>query len=99
MGQNPHADMLFEPLSRVIRVKDLSTAEFLLPYLVAHVIIGHNSGTSVKNSVLEEMKLILECEAEDSSPLVVKEDMKRFYYVSRILHYQTIIIDDFLVCL
>ncbi|CAH0039431.1 unnamed protein product [Clonostachys solani] len=88
MGQNPHADMLFEPLSRVIRVKDLSTAEFLLPYLVAHVIIGENSGTSVKNSVLEELKLILEYEAEDSSPLVVKEDMKRFYYsVFRVLDY------------
>ncbi|PHH88274.1 hypothetical protein CDD83_7758 [Cordyceps sp. RAO-2017] len=30
-GQNDHAETIFEPLSRVIRVKDLSTAEFLLP--------------------------------------------------------------------
>lgn len=81
-GQHPHADMLFEPLSRVIRVKDLSTAEFLLPYLVLHVLLGSKSTNQEKDQTLRELTSILEyCPAESAS-YAEKEEFKRYCHVS-----------------
>jgi serine/threonine-protein kinase ATR len=81
-GQNPHADMLFEPLTRVIRVKDLSVAEFLLPYLVLHVFLGTRSDESQRDDVLGELILILQHESADDASYTEREDMKRLYHVS-----------------
>ncbi|CCF40655.1 protein kinase rad3 [Colletotrichum higginsianum] len=51
-GQNAYADLIFEPLCRTIRVKDLAVAEFLMPYLVLHVIIGHRSSRKERDNVI-----------------------------------------------
>lgn len=80
-GQNPYADMLFEPLTRVIRVKDLSTAEFLLPYLVLHILLGDRSSEFQKHEVLEELRLILQHEPADDASYAEKEDRKRLCHV------------------
>jgi serine/threonine-protein kinase ATR len=84
-GQNSYADMVFEPLTRVIRVKDLSTAEFLLPYLALHVLLGSRSTQKEKDNVLGEMLGILQHQPREDAPHQVKEDSKRFCHVS-IMH-------------
>ncbi|KAJ4386405.1 serine/threonine-protein kinase M1 [Gnomoniopsis smithogilvyi] len=56
-GQNLFADIIFEPLCRAIRVKDLSIAVFLLPYLVVHQDVPENCS----NSEREDRKMF--CEA------------------------------------
>jgi serine/threonine-protein kinase ATR len=38
--QNIHAEFIFAPLRRAIKIRDNSVASFLLPYLVLHVIIA-----------------------------------------------------------
>ncbi|GJC97112.1 pephosphatidylinositol 3 [Colletotrichum higginsianum] len=53
-GQNAYADLIFEPLCRTIRVKDLAVAEFLMPYLVLHVIIGHRSSRKERDNVIDQ---------------------------------------------
>ncbi|KAK5991079.1 Protein kinase rad3-like protein, partial [Cladobotryum mycophilum] len=87
-GQHPVADIIFEPLTRVIRVKDLSTAEFLLPYLVLHVLLGPRSSEEEKDRVLGEMKNILQHRPAQDSLYQEKEDMGRFcHIVFRFLDY------------
>lgn len=87
-GQHPHADMIFEPLSRVIRVKDLSTAEFLLPYLVLHVLLGSRSSDEEKDQVLQELTSILEYSPPEDASYMEREEMKRFCHaVFRVLDY------------
>lgn len=81
-GQHPHADMLFEPLSRVIRVKDLSTAEFLLPYLVIHVLLGSKSTKQDKDQILRELTSILEHSPPEEASYAEKEEFKRYCHVS-----------------
>lgn len=84
-GQNPFADMMFEPLTRVIRVKDLSTAEFLLPYLVLHILLGSRSTDEEKENILGELMGILQHQPAEEASYLEKEDMKRFSHVSLIL--------------
>lgn len=81
-GQHGYAELIFEPLRRVIRVKDLSTAEFLLPYLVLHILLGNMSSQEQKDEVVEELKLILQYEPTDNATYAEKEDMMRFCHVS-----------------
>lgn len=81
-GQTPFADMIFEPLARVIRVKDLATAEFLLPYLVLHILLGVRSTESEKEQVLGEMLGILHHQPAETASYLEKEEMKRFCHVS-----------------
>lgn len=81
-GQNAYADMVFEPLTRVIRVKDLSTAEFLLPYLALHILLGARSSQKEKGNVLGEMLAILQYQPPEDASHQVKEDFKRFCHVS-----------------
>lgn len=81
-GQHPHADMLFEPLSRVIRVKDLSTAEFLLPYLVLHVLLGSKCTKQDKDQILRELTSILEHSPLEEALYAEKEEFKRYCHVS-----------------
>ncbi|KAH7316595.1 hypothetical protein B0I35DRAFT_354216 [Stachybotrys elegans] len=87
-GQNPHADLIFEPLTRVIRVKDLSTAEFLLPYLVLHILLGSRSSDEEKEEVVNELIAILGEQLSEDVSYMEKEDMKRYCHaVFKILDY------------
>ncbi|KKA30143.1 hypothetical protein TD95_002801 [Thielaviopsis punctulata] len=38
--QNPNAALVFEPLTRLVRAKDTSVAEYLLPYIFCHVVLA-----------------------------------------------------------
>jgi hypothetical protein len=76
------ADLIFEPLTRVIRVKDLSTAEFLLPYLVLHILLGSRSRDVEKEQVIGELAGILEQQPLQDSSYAQREDMKRYFHVS-----------------
>lgn len=87
-GQTVPAALIFEPLLRVIRVKELAPAEFLLPYLVLHILLGAESTQAQKDEVLEEMKLILQYEPSPGASYEEKEDSKRFYHsVFRVIDY------------
>ncbi|KAM5346902.1 hypothetical protein ACJ41O_009907 [Fusarium nematophilum] len=77
-GQTPFADMIFEPLARVIRVKDLSIAEFLLPYLVLHLLLGSRSTQKERDDALGELLGILQHQPAENASSLEKEDMKRF---------------------
>jgi hypothetical protein len=70
--------IIFEPLRRVIKVKDLSVAEFLLPYLVVHVIIGQESSQEDKDKVLNELLNILKQDLPTEATYMQREDMKLF---------------------
>ncbi|KAL2883978.1 serine/threonine-protein kinase M1 [Colletotrichum sp. CLE4] len=75
-GQNGHADLIFEPLCRTIKVKDLAVAEFLLPYLVLHVILGHRSTRKDRDNVIGELIGILQHQPDENAPYSEREDMK-----------------------
>ncbi|RCI08728.1 hypothetical protein L249_4681 [Ophiocordyceps polyrhachis-furcata BCC 54312] len=81
-GQNEHAETLFEPLTRVIRVKDLSTAEFLLPYLVLHVLLGPRSSKEDGERVVGELLVVLEHSPAEMASYSEKEETKKFCHVS-----------------
>ena len=81
-GQHPNADVLFEPIMRVIRVKDLSTAEFLLPFLVLHVLLGPRSSEEERDKVVGELLGVLNHQPADDASYVEREEAKRFCHVS-----------------
>lgn len=81
-GQNVFADIIFEPLCRAIRVKDLSIAAFLLPYLVIHVTLGSVSKQSDKDAVWNELLTILQQNVSDNASYSEREDKKLFSEVS-----------------
>lgn len=83
-GQNGHADLIFEPLCRTIKVKDLAVAEFLLPYLVLHVIVGHRSTRKDRDNVIGELVGILQHQPAEDAPYSEREDMKLYCEVSKI---------------
>ncbi|KJZ74837.1 hypothetical protein HIM_05746 [Hirsutella minnesotensis 3608] len=87
-GQNAPAETIFEPLTRVIRVKDLSTAEFLLPYLVLHVLLGPRSSQQQRDQVVGELLDVLQYRPAESASYVEKEEMKKFCHaIFRVLDY------------
>lgn len=77
-GQNLFAEIIFEPLCRAIRVKDLSIAVFLLPYLVVHVTLGEKSTTQEKNAVWNELLLLLQEDVPENASNSAREDKKMF---------------------
>jgi serine/threonine-protein kinase ATR len=79
-GQTVLAQMVFEPLCRVIRVKDLSIAEFLLPYLFVHFIAVKGSETQ-QQALVEELINILDYQPSDNASFAEREDVKRYYGV------------------
>lgn len=81
-GQNVFADVLFEPLCRAIRVKDLSVAIFLLPYLVVHITLGQLAAAQEKDAVWNELLLILRQDVPENASHLEKEDKKLFCEVS-----------------
>ncbi|KAM0333504.1 hypothetical protein ACHAQA_002167 [Verticillium albo-atrum] len=85
---NEHARLIFEPLSRLIRVKDVSVAEFLLPYLVIHVIVGNKSTQGERDRVTNELVNILRHQPTDDATYAEREDMKLYCEaVFRVLDY------------
>lgn len=81
-GQNLFAQIIFEPLCRVIRVKDLSVAEFLLPYLVVHVVSGQEKASSISANILGELLAILNYEPGETATYLEREDIKLCYEAS-----------------
>lgn len=77
-GQNLFADIIFEPLCRAIRVKDLSIAVFLLPYLVVHITLGDKSTPEDKDAVWNELLLILQQDVPENASYSEREDKKMF---------------------
>jgi serine/threonine-protein kinase ATR len=80
-SQNVFADLVFEPLRRVIRVKDLSVTEFLLPYVAMHVVIGQDS-SELMMKVATEIMEILQYQPPENASYNEKEEAKVFYGVS-----------------
>lgn len=77
-AQNLFAVIIFEPLCRAIRVKDLSVAIFLLPYLVVHVTLGKESSMAEKDAVWNELLIILQQSVPETASYSEKEDKKLF---------------------
>ena len=82
-GQNVFAQIIFEPLCRVIRVKDVSVAEFLLPYLVIHITVAEDSSSVDRENALNELLSILKQELPKNASYIEREEMKLFSEVSR----------------
>lgn len=77
-GQNLFAEIIFEPLSRAIRVKDLSVAIFLLPYLVVHATLGHTYAQPEKDAIWNELLSILKQDVPENASYMEREDRKLF---------------------
>lgn len=80
-GQNAFGQIIFEPLSRVIRVKDVFVAEFLLPYLVVHVVVGEEGTPHLRKKIIDELLVIMDYEPKDKASYVEREDIKHCYQV------------------
>lgn len=81
-GQNVFSDIIFEPLCRAIRVKDLSVATFLLPYLVVHITLGSKSSSKDKDAVWNELLIILQQDVPENASYREREDKKLFCEVN-----------------
>ncbi|PSR90721.1 phosphatidylinositol 3 [Coniella lustricola] len=75
-GQNTFAMIIFDPLCRTIRVKDLSVAVFLLPYLVVHITLGQQCTSAEQNAVWNELNIILQHQVPEDASYLEKEDQK-----------------------
>ncbi|KAI1337113.1 phosphatidyl inositol 3-kinase-like protein [Xylariaceae sp. FL0016] len=76
--QVPFAHLTFEPLCRLIRVKDLSIAEFLFPYLIVHVIIGEEISEQDRENVLQELRSVIEHKLPNNASYTEREDKKLY---------------------
>ncbi len=80
-AQNPFSQAVFEPLCRLIKVKDLAVTEFLLPYVVLHVVVGQEEKDEFRNKVSAELAAILKHQPSETASYVEREEMKLFYQV------------------
>ncbi|EKD14277.1 phosphatidylinositol 3 [Drepanopeziza brunnea f. sp. 'multigermtubi' MB_m1] len=77
--------LIFPPLCRAIRIKDVSVASFILPYLVLHAIIDGTDKN--REDIGAELLSVLEYDIPADSP-IRREDMKSCVEtVFRILDY------------
>ncbi|KAI2611792.1 phosphatidyl inositol 3-kinase [Hypoxylon sp. NC1633] len=76
--QGPFAQLIFEPLCRVIRIKDLSTAEFLFPYVVLHNIVGEDTTKDERSNVLNEILNVLHHEVPPNASYEERENQKLY---------------------
>jgi serine/threonine-protein kinase ATR len=79
--QSTFTEYTFEPLCRVIKMKDLSIAEFLFPFLVLHVIMGDQTTENVKASIMDELLNVLQHEPPKDASYGEREDKKLYYEV------------------
>lgn len=80
--QAPFAQLIFEPLCRVIRIKDLSTAEFLFPYVVLHIVVGEDTTDEERSNVLNELLNVLQHEVPNNATYEERENQKLYCEVS-----------------
>lgn len=76
--QGPFAQLIFEPLCRVIRIKDLSVTEFLFPYVVTHNIIGEDTTEEDRSNVLNELLNVLRHEVPTNASYAEIENQKLY---------------------
>ncbi|KAI1328740.1 phosphatidylinositol 3 [Xylariaceae sp. FL0255] len=76
--QTPFATLIFEPLCRLIRVKDVAIAEFLFPYVIVHLILGDDIKEDDRNVILSELILALQHELPPDASYNDREDRKRY---------------------
>ncbi|KAI1460108.1 phosphatidyl inositol 3-kinase [Annulohypoxylon moriforme] len=76
--QAPFAELIFEPLCRVIRIKDLSTAEFLFPYVILHIVVGEDTTDEQRLNVLNELLNVLQHEVPDDASYEERENQKLY---------------------
>ncbi|KAI0475823.1 phosphatidyl inositol 3-kinase-like protein [Xylariaceae sp. FL0804] len=76
--QAPFAHLVFEPLCRLIRVKDLSIAEFLFPYVLLHIILGEEIAEHDRTNILCELLIVLQHELPSSATWAEREDKKLY---------------------
>ncbi|KAI0019098.1 phosphatidyl inositol 3-kinase-like protein [Xylariomycetidae sp. FL0641] len=76
--QNPFALLIFEPLRRLIRVRDLSIAEFLFPYLIVHIIVGEEIPAADRENILNELLTVLRHELPKNATYAEREDKKLY---------------------
>jgi serine/threonine-protein kinase ATR len=69
--KNPNAELIFAPLRRAVRIKDLSVASFLLPYLVLHVVIKGEE--SERSMIAEELFGVLSYSHHSQSRIKYEE--------------------------
>ncbi|RDW66710.1 hypothetical protein BP5796_09459 [Coleophoma crateriformis] len=82
---NPNADIIFPPLRRAIRIKDLSVASFLLPYVVLHVVV---EGTNTQRQEIgRELLGVLEYQGPTDSNIKKEEIKLCSEAVFRVLDY------------
>lgn len=79
--QNANATLVFEPLARVTRLKDPSVPEFLLPYVVSHLIISDETPKELRENIVGELTSILNYELPATAPPSERQEMKFFYEV------------------
>lgn len=82
--QNANASLVFEPLARVTRIKDPSVPEFLLPYVVSHLIISDETPQELRGNVTKELTSILHYELPATATPGERQEMKFFYEVCNI---------------
>ncbi|KAK4682269.1 serine/threonine-protein kinase M1 [Podospora pseudoanserina] len=86
--QNAFSEMIFEPLCRLIKVKDLTVTEFLLPFVVMHVILGQPDSSVFSPKIKAELLAILKYHPPNTASYVEKEQTKLYYQaVFRIIDY------------
>lgn len=76
--QNVFATMIFEPLERLIKTKDLSIAEFLFPYLIIHILLGSEIRAKEREMMLRELLNVLQYEPADNASYAEREDRKLY---------------------
>lgn len=87
--QNIHAQLIFAPLRRAIKIRDNSTASFLLPYLVLHVVLAGTDENREK--IGAELLLILQYQVTPESHIRL-EDLKMCIEVSSWVHLISVLI-------
>lgn len=80
-AQNINSEAVFEPLCRLIKVKDLTVTEFLLPYVVLHVIVGQERTNDFRKKISAELVAMLKYQPPETASYVEKEEAKLFYQV------------------
>ncbi|KAI5922289.1 phosphatidyl inositol 3-kinase-like protein [Camillea tinctor] len=70
------AQLVFEPLCRLIRVKDLAIAEFLFPYLIVHIIVGEEISEEDRANIIGELLSVLQHELPSDATYAAREDKK-----------------------
>lgn len=91
-GKGDNAQQIFSVLAKVVRVQDLSVANFLLPFAVANVIIGgmHSDSTDITTEILAVLDSSSVHDVEPNEREILKSCVESVFqvldYLSRWLH-------------